>query len=103
MEGHASISGEVLAAYAADAAREVAGVTGVVESPLHRRGVRVADEDGGVRIELRLAVAWGVSVPAVGAAVQEQVSAYLARMADVVPTVVDVVVDEIGAPPAGDR
>ncbi len=68
MEGHASISSDVLASYAADAAREVAGVTGVVESPLHRhRGVRVASDDGAVSVELHLAVEWGVSVPEVGA------------------------------------
>ena len=103
MEGHASISADVLAAYAADAAREVAGVTGVVESPLHRRGVRVAEESGAFRVELHLAVAWGVSVPEVGAAVQDRVAAYLARMADVVPAAVDVVVDEVGSPPAGER
>jgi uncharacterized alkaline shock family protein YloU len=101
MEGHASISGDVLASYAADAAREVAGVAGVVESPLHRqRGVRVADDDGAVRVELHLAVDWGVSVPDVGAAVQARVTEYLTRMADVVPTAVDVVVDEVGPPPA---
>jgi uncharacterized alkaline shock family protein YloU len=103
VDGQASISADVLAAYAADAAREVAGVTGVVESPLHRRGVRVAEGDDGVRVELHLAVAWGVSVPEVGAAVQDRVSAYLRRMADVAPAAVDVVVDEVGAPPAGDR
>jgi uncharacterized alkaline shock family protein YloU len=101
MEGHASISSDVLASYAADAAREVPGVTGVVESPLHRhRGVRVASEDGVVSVELHLAVEWGVSVPEVGGAVQARVSEYLSRMADVVPATVDVVVDEVGAPPA---
>jgi hypothetical protein len=31
MEGHASISSEVLASYAADAAREVHGVRGLVD------------------------------------------------------------------------
>jgi uncharacterized alkaline shock family protein YloU len=99
MEGQASISGDVLASYAADAAREVSGVTGVVESPLHRhRGVRVADDDGSVRVELHLAVEWGVSIPDVGAAVQTRVTEYLTRMADVVPAAVDVVVDEVGAP-----
>ena len=68
------ISSDVLATYAVDAAREVEGVTGIVESPLHRhRGVRVADEDGSVRIELHMAVAWGASVPELGAAVQRRV------------------------------
>ena len=41
MEGQASISADILARYAADAAREAAGVRGVTESPLPgRRGVR---------------------------------------------------------------
>jgi uncharacterized alkaline shock family protein YloU len=102
MEGHSVISSDVLATYAVDAAREVAGVTGIVESPLHRhRGVRVADDDGSVKIELHVAVEWGVSMPELGAAIQQRVSEYLSRMADVVPTAVDVVVDAVDAPPAG--
>ena len=104
MEGHSSISGDVLASYAADAARAVAGVNGVVESPLHRhRGVRVTGDGAEVRVELHLAVEWGASVPELGAAVQRGVREYLERMADVVPAAVDVVVDEVGAPPAGSQ
>jgi uncharacterized alkaline shock family protein YloU len=95
----ATISSDILASYAADAAREVEGVCGLVESTLHRhKGVRVLEEDGRVRIELHLAVDWGVSVPDVGREVQGRVAAYLARMASVQPEAVDVVVDEIGAP-----
>jgi uncharacterized alkaline shock family protein YloU len=95
----ATISSDILASYAADAAREVNGVRGLVDSTLHRhKGVRVLDEDGRVRIELHLAVDWGVSVPDVGREVQRRVAAYLARMASVQPEAVDVVVDEIGAP-----
>ena len=95
----ATISSDILASYAADAAREVEGVRGLVDSTLHRhKGVRVIDEEGRVRIELHLAVEWGVSVPDVGRQVQRRVAAYLARMASVQPEVVDVVIDEIGAP-----
>jgi uncharacterized alkaline shock family protein YloU len=95
----ATISSDILASYAADAAREVEGVRGLVESTLHRhKGVRVLEEDGRVRIELHLAVDWGVSVPDVGREVQGRVAAYLARMASVQPEAVDVVVDEIGPP-----
>ena len=61
MEGRASISSDILARYAADAAREVEGVRGLVESHLHRhRGVRVLGEDGAVRIEIHLEAEWGV-------------------------------------------
>lgn len=97
MEGHASISPDVLASYAADAAREISGVRGLVEGHLPRaRAVRVtAGEDGSVSVELHLAVDWGVSIPQVGQAVQGCVGDYLTRMADVRPAQVDVVVDEI--------
>ncbi|MDQ2982351.1 MAG: Asp23/Gls24 family envelope stress response protein [Actinomycetota bacterium] len=99
MEGHASISSEVLARYAADAAREVEGVRGLVESHLPRhRGVRIGGEPGVLTVELHLEVAWGASIPAVGEAVQERVREYLERMAGARPQAVDVVVDEIGAP-----
>jgi uncharacterized alkaline shock family protein YloU len=95
----ATISPDVLASYAADAAREVDGVRGLVESALHRhKGVRIANDDGRVRVELHLAVEWGASIPAIGREVQRGVAAYLQRMASVEPDAVDVVVDEIGPP-----
>jgi uncharacterized alkaline shock family protein YloU len=102
MEGHALISSDILASYAADAACEVAGVRGLVESALHRhKGVKVGEEDGGaVTVELHLAVDWGSNVPELGAAVQERVAAYLQRMADVRASSIDVVVDEIAPPSA---
>jgi uncharacterized alkaline shock family protein YloU len=92
----ATISGDILARYAADAAREVEGVRGLIESPLARqKGVRVLEESGAVRLELHLEVEWGASIPALGRAVQERVAEYLGRMAQVAPARVDVVVDEI--------
>jgi len=95
----ATISSDILASYAADAALEVEGVRGLVESTLHRhKGVRVLEEDGRVRVELHLAIEWGVSIPDVGRKVQRGVSAYLARMASVALESVDVIVDEIGPP-----
>jgi uncharacterized alkaline shock family protein YloU len=101
MEGHSVISTELLGSYAADAACEVAGVTGLVESPLHRhRGVRVTEEGDGVTVELHLAVEWGASIPRVGAEARDRVAAYLERMADVAPRSVEVTVDEVGPPPA---
>ncbi len=95
----ATISSDVLASYAADAAREVAGVCGLVESTLHRhKGVRVLENDGRVRIELHIAVDWAASIPDVGHELQARVAAYLAQMASVEADAVDVVVDEIGPP-----
>ena len=92
MEGEASISTEILGRYAGDAAREIAGVRG-----LHgRHAVKVEESDGAVRVEVHLAVDWGASIPAVGREVQHRVREYLLRMADIEPSVVEVVVDEIG-------
>ena len=85
----AVISPDVVARYAADAAREVEGVTRVVEGV--RKGIRVEGEE----IELHLAVGWGVSIPEVGAAVQRHVSGYLERMTDARPAAVNVVVEAV--------
>ena len=46
-------------------------------------------------VELRLAVEWGASIPAVGREVQQRVREYLRQMADVDAARVDVVVDEV--------
>jgi uncharacterized alkaline shock family protein YloU len=100
MEGHAVISADVLASYAADAALEVTGVSGLVGSALHRHeGVKVSRDDGKVGVELHVALDWGASAATVGAKLQANVAECLARMADVSPETVDVVIDEF-APPA---
>jgi uncharacterized alkaline shock family protein YloU len=95
----ATISSDILASYAADAACDVEGVRGLVESTLHRhKGVRVLEAADGVRIELHIAVDWGASIPEVGGEIQRRVGAYLAQMASVEADAVDVVVDEIAPP-----
>ncbi|TML17290.1 MAG: Asp23/Gls24 family envelope stress response protein [Actinobacteria bacterium] len=91
----ATISADILASYAADAARDVEGVHGLVEGGLRHKGVRIEEEDGRLRVELHIAVDWGAPVPDVGAEVQRRVAAYLERMASIEPEAVDVVVDEI--------
>jgi uncharacterized alkaline shock family protein YloU len=98
MEGHASISPDVIARYAGDAALEVEGVRGLVEGHLPRhRAVRISvAEDGRISVELHLELEWGAAFPEVGRAVQDRVAAYLARMADAKPAQVDVIVAEIG-------
>jgi uncharacterized alkaline shock family protein YloU len=97
MEGRASISSDILAGYAADAAREVKGVRALVESRLHRhRGVRVNGESGAVQVEVHVETDWGASIPDVAREVQERVRDYLTRMADAEPEAVDVVVDDVG-------
>jgi len=98
MEGHASISPEVIARYASDATLEVEGVRRLVERHLPRhRGVRIAStEAGAVTIELHVSLEWGAAFADVGRVVQERVAGYLARMADLQPERIDVLVDEIG-------
>jgi len=97
VEGQASISSEVLARYAGDAAREIDGVRGLVASQLHRhRGVRVSDEDGAVSIELHLEVDWGARLPEVGRDVQRRVLEYLEGMTGSRPAAVNVVIDSVG-------
>jgi uncharacterized alkaline shock family protein YloU len=92
MEGQASISADILARYAGDAAIEVEGVRALAG----RRGVKVDGENGSVRVELRLEVEWGAAIPDLGRNVQDRVAEYLAQMADVEPAEVDVIVDQIG-------
>ena len=81
MEGHSFISPDVLATYAADAAREV-------------EGVKIARAENQVAVELHLVLAWGAHAGEVGSRVQANVADCLARMADVRPQTIDVIVDE---------
>ena len=85
----ALISADVVARYAADAAREVDGVTDVVDGV--RKGIRIDGDE----IEVHVAVRWGVSIPEVGASVQSGVADYLERMTDVRPGAVHVVVEQV--------
>ncbi len=88
------ISPDILARYAADAARGVERVDDLVPSQLHRhRGVRVLV----VRIVIHVRVAWGASIRKVGREVRQRVADYLRSMANADVTV-DVVVDEVAAP-----
>jgi uncharacterized alkaline shock family protein YloU len=86
MEGHSVISSEVLARYALDAAAEVPGV-----HTKHRRGARVS----GGEVEVHLVVDFGADIPSVAAEVQRRIGDYLLRMADVRPTTVAVIVDDV--------
>ena len=99
VQAHASISADIVARYAADAAREVSGVTALVESRLPpHRGVRVSEEEGAVSVEVHVRAAWGASLPDVGRAVQSRIRSYLLAMADLEPAAVDVVVAEVAPP-----
>jgi uncharacterized alkaline shock family protein YloU len=86
MEGHSVISPEVLARYAADAAAEVPGV-----HTKHRRPARVSSDE----IEVHVVIDYGANIPNVAADVQQRVIDYLVQMADLRPSVVNVVVDDV--------
>jgi uncharacterized alkaline shock family protein YloU len=74
----------------------VAGVLRVVDRPIPgRRGVRIAEKRGGVRVELHVVAERGTSIPGLGERVQKRVRAYLGSMADLEPASVDVVVDAV--------
>ena len=90
MADQATIATDILARYAADAAREVEGVRAIAG----RRGVRISGKEA-TRFEIHVVAEPGVSIPALGRAVQARVREYLSSMADVEPASVDVVVDAI--------
>jgi uncharacterized alkaline shock family protein YloU len=85
-DGHSVISPDVLARYAADAAADVPGV-----KTKQRRAARV----GGSAVEVHLVVDYGAEIPHLAGEVQRHVREYLQRMADVTPSSVHVVVDDV--------
>ncbi len=93
MQGHSTISSDVVARYAADAARDVEGVRAL---PRHR-AVRVDGDGDAKRLELHVTVEWGAPIAEVGAEVQRRVHEYVEQMTNLRLAAVDVVVDEIGA------
>ena len=98
MAGGATVSDDVFARYAADAATAVDGVRALAESHLHRhRGVRVlGSAETGPTIEIHLDVAWGAQIPETGRTVQLRVSDYLAKMTGARPNAVNVIVESVG-------
>jgi uncharacterized alkaline shock family protein YloU len=74
--------------------RAVSSVEGArLQKGRHRLGVELGD--GRARAELRLSVAYGLVLPEVGRAVQEQVTEALAAMCDVEVDAVDVAIEEL--------
>jgi uncharacterized alkaline shock family protein YloU len=88
-DGHASISADILARYAADATSEVSGVRALVG----RHPVRINEGDV---VEIHIELEWGTAIPAVGRGIQESVREYLARMARLDVADIHVVVDRVG-------
>jgi uncharacterized alkaline shock family protein YloU len=89
------ISTDVLARYASDAAQEVEGVSGLTREAAHVGGTA---ERADVVVHLELE--WGAAAEDVSRRVQDRVTEYLERMANLDVGSVDVVVERVGAPPA---
>jgi uncharacterized alkaline shock family protein YloU len=102
MQRRPLIASDVLARYAGDAAREVGGVSGLVDGRLKRgKAVLVSGDEDTLAIELSLELEWGWSSTQVGKEVQRSVYEYLERMASVSPASVQVVVGAVSPPPPG--
>ena len=99
MDADSLISPDVLARYAADAAREVDGVAGLSGRLKPGKAVAVAGDEDTLSVTFTLELEWGKSAAEVAREVQKQVSEYLAKMADVTPASVDVVFDAVTPPP----
>ena len=87
-QGSVNISEDVIAVIAANAVREVDGVTGfsnaagvelLGKKPI-TKGIRVSFEDDIVRMDLAVMVRYGVSITAVGEKVQEAVASAVESM-----------------------
>jgi uncharacterized alkaline shock family protein YloU len=101
MEGQSVISPEVLARYAGDAAREVSGVAGLADGPLHRdRAIEISSSGDSIAVTVHLELEWGSAAADIAGEVQTRVAEYLERMANLTVGSVDVVIDGVGAPPA---
>ena len=99
-EADSAISSDVLARYAADAAKEVDGVAGLADGPLQRgKAVAVSGDEDTLAVEIVLMLEWGRAAGEVAVEVQKRVSEYLSRMANMTPASVDVVFDAVGPPP----
>ena len=67
MDGQARVSTEVVARYAGDAAREVPGVAGLVESQLHRHsGVRLSGDRERPQIVIHVRAEWNAPLRQLG-------------------------------------
>jgi uncharacterized alkaline shock family protein YloU len=89
------ISIDVLARYAGDAALEVDRV-----SRLTRDAAQVVGTAERADVVVHLELEWGAPAEEVARRVQDRVTEYLERMANLDVGSVDVVVERVGAPPA---
>ncbi|MDD3905100.1 MAG: Asp23/Gls24 family envelope stress response protein [Candidatus Omnitrophica bacterium] len=104
--GVVRISNEAISAIASVAAMEVRGVCRMgggtpkafIDSLLNRfssRGVRISMKDGEISLTVFIVVEYGVDIPRVADEVQENVKRAVEKMAGLVPSEVDIVVEGV--------
>jgi uncharacterized alkaline shock family protein YloU len=103
------VSHEVIASYAADAARTVAGIVELHESHWKKLSSRVRETRsggvvvkdsplGGVEVEIHARVAWGSVIPELARQVEDAVRARMTALLSLDLDAVTLFVDEISAP-----
>ena len=106
--GVVRISNDAISTIASVAAMEVKGVCrmgggipkAVIDTLLNRfssRGVKIQMKDGEAKLTVAIVVEYGVDIPRVADEVQENVKRAVEKMAGLVPSEVDVVVEGVRA------
>jgi uncharacterized alkaline shock family protein YloU len=67
------------------------------------RGVKIQMEDGEIKLTVAIVVEYGVNIPRVADEVQENVKRAVEKMAGLVPSEVDVVVEGVRAQPSVEK
>ena len=112
--GVVRISNDAISTIASVAAMEVKGVARMggglpkafVDGLLNRfssRGVKIQMKDGEVKLTVAIIVEYGIDIPRVADEVQENVKRAVEKMAGLVPSEVDIVVEGVRANQPGEK
>ena len=112
--GVVRISNDAISTIASVAAMEVKGVCkmgggmprAVIDTLLNRfssRGVKIQIHDGEVKLTVAIVVEYGIDIPRVADEVQENVKRAVEKMAGLIPSEVDVVVEGVRAQTFGNE
>jgi len=112
--GVVRISNEAIATIASVAAMEVRGVSkmgggipkALIDSLFNRfssRGVKIQMADGEIKLTVSIIVEYGVDIPRVADEVQENVKRAVEKMAGLIPSGVDVIVEGVRAHLPGEK
>lgn len=104
------VSGEAIAALAAQAVEEVEGAAVVQHGPsgsltsrvmrelFPRKGIKVVREDGSCRIGVYLKVDYGANIPAIAAEVRKKVKEYVEGLTEIEVEGVEITIEDIEPP-----